>query len=204
MKPRVLVTENIHQAGWDTLRAEVEAVAWPGPSKQPLLEAVADVQAILVRVAKISPDVIQAAPRLKVIGKHGVGTDNIDIPATGRGVLVTNTPLANSTSVAEHALALLLAVARRLGESERDLAQGRMRTQKVYQGIELSGKVLGVVGLGSAGLRLARMAGRGLGMRVLGFDPYKSPWPDGVEQSRSCGRPIFSPSTCPSPRRRRT
>jgi D-3-phosphoglycerate dehydrogenase len=185
MKPKVLVTENIHQAGWDTLRAEAEAVAWPGQGKQPLQDAVADVQAILVRVAKISRDVIEAAPRLTVIGKHGVGTDNIDIPAaTARGVLVTNTPLANSTSVAEHALALLLAVARRIGESERDLAQGRMRTQKLYQGIELSGKVMGVVGLGSAGLRLARMTGQGLGMRVLGFDPYKSPWPDGVEQCR--------------------
>ena len=185
MKPRVLVTENIHQVGWDTLRREAEAVAWPGQDKQPLIEAVADVQGILVRVAKISPEVIQAAPHLKVVGKHGVGYDNINIPAaTARGVLVTNTPLANSTSVAEHALALLLAVARRIGETARDLAQGRMRAQKVYQGIELSGKVMGVIGLGSAGLRLARMTGQGLGMRVLGFDPYKSPWPDGIEQCR--------------------
>ena len=185
MKPKVLVTENIHQAGWETLRREAEAVAWPGQDKQPLIEAVADIQAILVRVAKITPEVIQAAKSLKVIGKHGVGYDNINIPAaTARGVLVTNTPLANSTSVAEHALALLLAVARRIGETERDLAQGRMRAQKVYQGIELSGKVMGVIGLGSAGLRLARMTGNGLGMRVLGFDPYKSPWPEGVEQCR--------------------
>jgi len=185
MKPKVLVTENIHQAGWETLRREAEAVAWPGQDKQPLIEAVADVQAILVRVAKITPEVIQAAKSLKVIGKHGVGYDNINIPAaTARGVLVTNTPLANSTSVAEHALALLLAVARRIGETERDLAQGRVRMQKVYQGIELSGKVMGVIGLGSAGLRLARMTGNGLGMRVLGFDPYKSPWPEGVEQCR--------------------
>ncbi len=185
MKPKVLVTENIHQVGWETLRREAEAVAWPGQDKQPLIEAVADVQAILVRVAKISPEVIQAATHLRVVGKHGVGYDNIDIPAaTARGVLVTNTPLANSTSVAEHALALLLAVARRIGETARDLAQGRMRTQKVYQGIELSGKVMGVIGLGSAGLRLARMTGQGLGMRVLGFDPYKSPWPDGIEQCR--------------------
>ncbi len=185
MKPRVLVTEKIHQVGWDTLRREAEVVAWPGQDKQSLFEAVADVQAILVRVAKISPEVIQAAPQLKVVGKHGVGYDNINIPAaTARGVLVTNTPLANSTSVAEHALALLLAVARRIGDTSRDLAQGRMRVQKAYQGIELSGKVMGVIGLGSAGLRLARMTGQGLGMRVLGFDPYKSPWPDGVEQCR--------------------
>jgi D-3-phosphoglycerate dehydrogenase len=167
------------------LRAEVEAVAWGGQEKQPLLEAVRDVQAILVRVAKLTPEVIQAASQLKVIGKHGVGYDNINIPAaTARGVVVTNTPLANSTSVAEHALALLLAVARRIGESDRDLARGAMRSQKVYQGLELSGKVMGIIGLGSAGFRLARMTGQGLGMRVLGFDPYKEPWPEGIERCR--------------------
>jgi D-3-phosphoglycerate dehydrogenase len=182
MKPKVLVTEQIHQKGWDTLKSEVEAVAWPGQDKQPLMEAVKDVQGILVRVAKLTPEVIGAAAGLKVIGKHGVGYDNIDIPAaTARKVLVTNTPLANSTSVAEHALALLLAVARRIGESDRDLARGRMRPQKAYQGIELTGKVMGVIGLGSAGFRLARMTGAGLGMRVLGFDPYKDPWPEGIE-----------------------
>jgi D-3-phosphoglycerate dehydrogenase / 2-oxoglutarate reductase len=188
MGPRVLVTENIHAVGWETLRKEADAVAWPGQEKQSLLEAVKDVQAILVRVAKLTPEVIQAAPHLKVIGKHGVGYDNINIPAaTARGVIVTNTPLANSTSVAEHALALLLAVARRVGESERDLARGAMRAQKEYQGVELSGKVMGVIGLGSAGLRLARMTGSGLGMRVLGFDPYKEPWPDGIERFRELG-----------------
>lgn len=183
MRPRVLVTENIHAAGWETLQREADAVAWPGQEKQPLVEAVADVEAVLVRVAKVSADVIKAAKKLKIIGKHGVGYDNIDIPAaTAAGVLVTNTPLANSTSVAEHALALLLAVARRVGETERDLARGTVRTQKVYQGVELSGKAMGVIGLGSAGLRLARMTGHGLGMRVLGFDPYKEPWPDGIER----------------------
>jgi D-3-phosphoglycerate dehydrogenase len=184
MKLRVLVTENIHAIGWETLKqAGLEAVAWPGADKQPLTEAVADVQAVLVRVAKLTAEVIRAGKQLRIIGKHGVGTDNIDIPAaTKQGVLVTNTPQANSTSVAEHALALLLAVARRIGESDRDLASGKMRVQKVYQGVELSGKVMGIIGLGSAGYRLARMTGQGLGMRVIGFDPYKIPWPADVEQ----------------------
>jgi D-3-phosphoglycerate dehydrogenase len=183
MNAKVLVTENIHAIGWETLqRAGLDAVAWPGAEQQPLVQAVADVQAVLVRVAKLTAEVIQAGKRLRIIGKHGVGTDNIDIPAaTKQGVLVTNTPQANSTSVAEHALALLLAVARRIGESDRDLATGKIRAQKVYQGVELSGKVMGIVGLGSAGYRLARMAGQGLGMHVIGFDPYKSPWPADVE-----------------------
>ncbi len=185
MKPKVLVTETIHRVGWDVLALATDAVAWPGQEKQPLIEAVADVQAILVRVVKLPPEVIQAARRLKIIAKHGVGYDNINVPAaTASGVIVTNTPLANSTSVAEHALALLLAIARRIGESDRDLTLKQMRPQKLYQGIELSGKVLGVIGLGSAGFRLAWMAGRGFGMRVIGFDPYKEPWPEGVERCR--------------------
>ncbi len=185
MKPRVLVTEAIHQVGWDALRSEVEALAWSGQEKQPLAEAVRDVQGILVRVVKLTREVIQAAKQLKVVGKHGVGTDNIDIPtASACGVVVTNTPQANSMSVAEHALALLLSVARRIGESDRDLVRGKLRPQKAYQGVELSGKVLGIIGIGSAGLRLARTAAQGLGMRILGFDPYKEPWPDGVERCR--------------------
>ncbi len=186
MKPTVLVTERIHQIGRDTLQDAAEVVTWPGEEQQPLIDAVRDVQGILVRVAKLTPDVIRAAAKLKAIGKHGVGYDNIDIPtATACKVLVTNTPLANSTSVAEHALALLLAVARRIGESDRDLARGSVRGQKVYQGIELSGKVMGVIGLGSAGLQLARMTANGFGMRVLGFDPYKDPWPEGIEHCTS-------------------
>jgi D-3-phosphoglycerate dehydrogenase len=185
MRPKVLVTESIHPVGWATLKEETDAVAWPGQEQQPLIEAAADVQAILVRVAKLPPEVIQAAKQLKIIAKHGVGYDNINIPAaTASGVIVTNTPLANSTSVAEHALALLLAVARRIGESDRDLTLKQLRSQKVYQGIELSGKVLAIIGLGSAGFRLARMAGGGFGMRVIGFDPYKEPWPEGVERCR--------------------
>ena len=188
MKPKVLVTENIHPAGWEILRREAEAVAWPGQEHQPLLEAVRDAQGILVRVAKLTPEVIGAAAALKVIGKHGVGYDNINVPAaTAKGILVTNTPLANSTSVAEHALALLLAVARRIGETDRDLARGQMRAQKIYQGIELSGKTMGIIGLGSAGFRLAGMTGGGLGMRVLGFDPYKQPWPEGIERCTEVG-----------------
>ncbi len=185
MKPKVLVTEDIHAVGWDALTAETEAVAWPGQETQPLIDAVRDAQAILVRAVRLPREVIQAARQLKIIAKHGVGTDTIDIAAaTARGVLVTNTPSANSTSVAEHALALLLAVARRIGESDRDLALGQMRAQKAYQGVELSRKVMGVIGLGGAGLCLARMAGNGLGMRVIGFDPYKTPWPEGVERCR--------------------
>ncbi|HWT79242.1 MAG TPA: hydroxyacid dehydrogenase [Candidatus Acidoferrum sp.] len=188
MKPRVLVTEPIHKIGWDLLATETEAVAWAGQEKEPLGKAMEAVQAVLVRVARLPAEVIRGAKHLRIIAKHGVGYDNIDVSAaTACRVVLTNTPTANSLSVAEHALALLLAVARRIGESDRDLTLGKMRTQKSYQGIELSGKVMGVIGIGGAGLHLARITGRGLSMRVIGYDPYKDPWPEGVERCRELG-----------------
>lgn len=186
MKPRVLVTETIHQAGWDLLAGETEAVAWKGEATEPLAAALEGAQAAIVRVAKFSADVIRGAKQLKIIAKHGVGYDNIDVKAaTECGVLVTFTPAANSQSVAEHALALMFAVARRIGDFSRDMAVRQLQAQKLYQGVELAGKVLGVIGVGGAGGRLAKMAAAGLGMRVVGFDPYKDPWPEGIEKMRT-------------------
>jgi D-3-phosphoglycerate dehydrogenase len=183
MKPKVLVTEAIHQAGWDLLLAETEAVAWGGPQAEPLEKALEGVQGVVVRVAKFPADMICGAKDLKVIAKHGVGYDNIDVKAaTACGVVVTFTPAANSQSVAEHALALMFAVARRIGDFSRDLALKNLQAQKLYQGVELAGKTLGVIGVGGAGGRLARMAAQGIGMRVVGFDPYKDPWPEGIEK----------------------
>ena len=188
MKPKVLVTEPIHQKGWDLLAGTVEAVPWAGAATEPLDKALEGVQGAIVRVARFPGEAIRSAKALKIIAKHGVGYDNIDVAAaTACGVIVTNTPTANSQSVAEHALALLLAVARKIGESSRDLALRNLRPQKAYQGVELSRKVLAVIGLGSAGIRLARMAAGGLEMRVIGFDPYRDPWPDGVERFTDLG-----------------
>lgn len=185
MKPKVLVTETIHQVGWDLLAGEVEAVAWKGERAEPLAEALESAQGVIVRIAKLPAEVIRQAKSLKIIAKHGVGYDNIDVAAAAAcGIVVTNTPAANSQSVAEHALALLLAAARRIGDCSRDLALKHLKPQGTYQGFELSEKVLGVIGLGGAGLRLARMTGGGLAMRVIGFDPYKEPWPEGVERFR--------------------
>ena len=186
MKPRVLVTETIHQAGWDILARETEAVAWKGEATEPLAAALEGAQAAIVRVAKFSADLIRGAKQIKIIAKHGVGYDNIDVKAaTECGVVVTFTPAANSQSVAEHALALMFAVARRIGDFSRDMAVRQLQAQKLYQGVELAGKVLGVIGVGGAGGRLAKMAAAGLGMRVVGFDPYKDPWPEGIEKMRT-------------------
>lgn len=201
MKPKVLVTEPIHQAGWGLLANETEAVAWGGKDKEPLEKALESVQGVIVRVAPMPGAIIRGAPQLKIIAKHGVGYDNVEVAAaTACGVVVTNTPTANSISVAEHALTMMLAVARRIGECQRDLTLKALRPQKSYQGLELSGKVMGIVGLGAAGLRLARMTSSALEMRVIGYDPYKEPWPEEIERvtdsTPSWLRPTSSRSTC--------
>lgn len=185
MKTKVLVTEPIHRVGWDLLAAEAEAVAWAGAEAESLAKALEGAQGVIVRTVRLPAEIIRGAKHLRIIAKHGVGYDNVDVAAaTACGVVLTNTPTANSPSVAEHALALLLAVARRIGEANRDLALARLRTQKAYEGIELSEKTLGIVGVGESGRRLARMAAGGLGMRVLGYDPYRDTWPEGIER---CG-----------------
>ncbi len=185
MKPRVLVTETIHPAGWAILKRETDPVAWAGLGRQLLTDAVRDARGILVWMATLSPEVIKAAPLLKIIAKHGVQCSNINIPAaTAAGIVVTNTPQAHATSVAEHALALMLALARRIGNVTHDLALRQIRPHRYYEGVQLSGKVLGIIGVGNTGARLAQMAGGGFGMRVLGFDPYLTSWPPGVERCR--------------------
>ncbi len=196
-KPKVLVTEEIDPGGWTLLQQATEPIAWPGIGRQLLSAAVQDVQAILVKALPLTHEVIQAAPQLKVIAKHGVDCSNISIPAaTAAGVRVTNTPQAMGTAVAEHALALLLALARRIGNSTRDLTQGQLRPPRVYQGVELSGKALGLIGVRRSGARLAQMAAQGFGMRVLGFDPDpEGTWPEGVERCLEL-RPLVAQADC--------
>jgi len=186
MKPKVLVTEPIHRVGWNLLAAEAEAVAWAGPQAEPLAQALEETQGVIVRSARLPGEIIRSAKRLKIIAKHGAGVEKIDIAAaTECGVVVTSTPAANAQSVAELALALLLSVARRIGEYTRDLNLGKPRPRQTYQGIELQGRVLGIIGLGEIGLRVGRLAGGALGMRVLAYDPYRDPWPEGIERVRS-------------------
>lgn len=186
-KAKILMSQPIHEEGMKYITSSgYEARVAPDFSEATLIREIQDAAGFLVRTAEIPASVINAGKVLKVIGRHGVGYDNIDVrTATECGVVVTFTPAANSQSVAEHALALMFAVARRIGDFSRDMAVRQLQAQKLYQGVELAGKVLGVIGVGGAGGRLARMAGAGLGMRVIGFDPYKDPWPEHIEKMRT-------------------
>jgi D-3-phosphoglycerate dehydrogenase len=139
-----------------------------------LVPLLSDVDAILSRTGTLSREVIEAAPRLKIISRHGVGCDNIDVPAcTEHGVIITTAGDANSEAVSEHAMAALLAVARMLPFADRSIRAGIWDRASV-RSVELQGKTLGLVGLGRTGSRMAHHA-QGFDMQVLACDPYATP-----------------------------
>ena len=138
------------------------------------IEAARDADAMLVRTGAVTRALLEACPRLKIVSRHGVGYDAVDVPAcTDHGVLVTITPNANATAVSEHALALMLACARKVTQADALLKQGKW-AREPFVGIELSGRTLGLVGLGRVGSKVAHLA-QGFGMTVLAADPYTAP-----------------------------
>jgi D-3-phosphoglycerate dehydrogenase len=145
-----------------------------GLSPEDLAEEIAGYDALIVRSsAKATAEVIAAADQLKVIGRAGVGVDNIDIPAASeKGIVVMNTPGANTVATAEHTMALLLAMCRHVAPAAASLRAGRW-DRKLYKGIEMRGKTIGIVGLGRIGRRVARRC-MSFGMDVICFDPYLS------------------------------
>lgn len=175
MPKKVLVTEFIHPAGIELLKSECEVVQGSNISVPALKEAIADVEGVLVRVAPMSKEVIEAGRNLKVIGKHGVGTDNIDIPfATGRKIAVVNTPEANSEGVAELAITYMMALSRRVRESDIFTRTTNWAGKEKLMGTELQGKTLSIVGTGRIGMRLADICRLAFDMTVLAYDPYVS------------------------------
>jgi D-3-phosphoglycerate dehydrogenase / 2-oxoglutarate reductase len=173
---RVIVTEPIHEAGIQLLIGQVEVVR-PGAVDQTTLAAlIPEASAMIVRLAKVPAELLAKADKLLIVGKHGVGVDNIDLKAaTERGVVVTNTPVATEGSVAEHALTMMLVLSRRLRECEQGTRAGRFFETRDGTYVEdLAGKTLGIVGVGRIGARLAEICRAGLRMRVVASDPYVS------------------------------
>src|SRR3954449_4560132 len=166
---KVLVRETIADAGLELLRASHDVVV---DTDAPLGEILGDYDALIVRSAtKVTADVIALGTRLKVIGRAGVGVDNVDVDAaTRRGVVVANAPESNVVSAAEHAVGLLLALARNIPQAHAALVDGRWERSK-WGGIELADKVLGVLGFGRIGRQVARRA-LGLQMKVIAYDPF--------------------------------
>ncbi|MFC2008469.1 NAD(P)-dependent oxidoreductase, partial [Chloroflexota bacterium] len=171
----VIVTEYVDPAGLQRLNAETRLIYLPDSPSTPLEAVIGEAHGLGVRLVDITPEVMDAAPSLKVIAKHGVGVDNIDVAAaTARRIPVVSTPRANSISVAEHILSLLLSLANRICAADAALKAGRFKSREDYVGVELHEKTFGVVGLGRIGTEVARMAHGGLGMHVCFFDPVVS------------------------------
>jgi D-3-phosphoglycerate dehydrogenase len=171
---RILIADNLSQEGIDLLSTEHEITVQTGLSEDELIAALDGVQALLVRSqTQVTERVIANAPQLEVIGRAGVGVDNIDLDtATQRGIIVVNAPLANTLSTAEHAFALMLATARNIPQAHGSLKAGAWDRSK-YSGVELAGQTLGVIGLGRIGTEVSRRA-RAFEMRVVAYDPFVS------------------------------
>jgi D-3-phosphoglycerate dehydrogenase / 2-oxoglutarate reductase len=176
---KVLVRETIADAGLELLRAKFDVDV---DLESPLEEILGDYDALVVRSAtKVTAAVIASGTRLKVIGRAGVGVDNVDVDAaTRRGIVVANAPESNIVSAAEHTIGLLVALARNIPQAHAALIAGRWERSK-WGGVELADKVLGVLGFGRIGRQVARRA-LGLQMKVLAYDPFVS-----VERFRELG-----------------
>lgn len=158
MAPRVLITDNLSPAGLDLLRkAGLEIDLRSGLTPPQVREALQTADGIIIRSGTtLTPEILQGQPRLKAIVRAGVGVDNIDLPsATREGIVVMNTPAGNTTSTAEHTLAMLLALSRNIGPAAASMKAGKW-DRKSFTGTQLAGKTLAVVGLGRIGMAVAR------------------------------------------------
>lgn len=172
--PKVLVSDPIAQEGIDLLRKHFDVDVKTGLEKSQLIEIIGEYDALAVRSeTKVTADVLEAAKNLKIIGRAGVGVDNIDVPtATQKGILVVNSPAGNTIAAAELTMALILALARNIPQGHNSLRSGEWKRSK-FVGTELYRKTLGVLGLGKIGTAVAKRA-QSFEMEVIGCDPYVS------------------------------
>jgi D-3-phosphoglycerate dehydrogenase / 2-oxoglutarate reductase len=173
--PRVLVSDKLSKTAVQIFKdrgVEVDYQPDLGKDKEKLLAVIGDYDGLAIRSAtKVSDKVLAAAKKLRVIGRAGIGVDNVDIPvATAKGVIVMNTPFGNSITTAEHAIAMMFAVARQLPAADLSTQAGKWEKNR-FMGVEITGKTLGLIGCGNIGSIVADRA-IGLKMKVVAFDPY--------------------------------
>ena len=180
--PRVLIADPIAQDGVDILKREADVDVRTGLPAEQLIEIIGAYDALVVRSeTRVTADVLKAGRSLQVVGRAGVGVDNIDLAAaTDHGIIVVNAPTGNTISAAEHTLGLMLALARHIPAADASLRGGQWKRSQ-FVGVELRDKVLGIIGLGQVGSEVARRA-RGFEMRLLAHDPFVS-----EERARALG-----------------
>ena len=185
MAPRVLISDALSPAAVQIFKdrgVEVDFQPKLGADKEKLAELVGNFDGLAIRSAtKVTPKVLERAKNLKVIGRAGIGVDNVDIPAaTAKGVIVMNTPFGNSITTAEHAITMMLALARQIPQADASTQAGKWEKNR-FMGVEITGKTLGVIGCGNIGSIVADR-GHGLRMKVIAYDPFLSP-----ERARDLG-----------------
>ena len=172
---RILISDPIAPEGVELLKSQAEVDVRKGLETQELVGILPDYEALIVRSeTKVTADVIKAGERLQVIGRAGVGVDNIDLDAaTGRGIAVVNAPMGNTVAAAEHTLAMMFALARNIPQAHQSLKQGKWERSS-FMGVQLRNRTLGIIGLGRVGSEVARRV-QSFAMRVIVHDPFVSP-----------------------------
>src|SRR5215217_673626 len=176
--PRVLISDALSPAAVQIFKdrgIEVDFQPDLGKDKDKLAAVIGDYDGLAIRSAtKVTPKILEQARSLKVIGRAGIGVDNVEIPAaTAKGIIVMNTPFGNSITTAEHAIAMMFALARQIPQADASTQAGKWEKNR-FMGVELTGKTLGVIGCGNIGSIVANRA-IGLHMRVIAYDPFLSP-----------------------------
>jgi D-3-phosphoglycerate dehydrogenase len=172
--PKVLVSDPIDQAGIDILSQVAQVDVQTKLSPEELVKAIPEYDALMIRSGtQVTQAVIEAGKQLKIIGRAGVGVDNVDVPtATRRGIVVVNSPEGNTIAAAEHALAMMLSLSRHIPAADKSVKEAQWN-RKAFTGVEVYKKTLGVVGLGKIGAHVATVA-RAMGMKLLAYDPFIS------------------------------
>src|SRR6266508_1586644 len=178
MAPRVLISDALSPAAVQIFKdrgVEVDFQPKLGADKDKLAELVGKFDGLAIRSAtKVTPKILEQAKSLKVIGRAGIGVDNVDIPAaTAKGVIVMNTPFGNSITTAEHAITLMLALARQIPQADASTQAGKWEKNR-FMGVEITGKTLWIIGCGNIGAIVAERA-HGLKMKVIAYAPYLAP-----------------------------
>ncbi|HEY7296759.1 MAG TPA: phosphoglycerate dehydrogenase [Xanthobacteraceae bacterium] len=185
MTPRVLISDALSDAAVQIFKDRgIDTVFQPklGGDKEKLAEIIGDFDGLAIRSAtKVTAKLLERASKLRVVGRAGIGVDNVDIPAaTARGVIVMNTPFGNSITTAEHAVTLMLALARQIPQADASTQAGKWEKNR-FMGVEITGKTLGIIGCGNIGSIVADRA-HGLRMKVIAYDPFLS-----AERARDLG-----------------
>lgn len=175
MMKKIVLTHRLHEAGMQILEGKAEVKITNNGNPQEILPELLDADGLIIRIGSIDRAAIMAAKNLKAIGRPGVGVDNVDLAAaTERGIPVVIAPGANTRSVAEHALTLILASAKAVLPSDRQTRAGNFNVRNSYKAFEIAGKTLGLIGYGNIGRELAKMSAA-IGFNVMVYDPFVAP-----------------------------